>query len=226
MKMKFSAIMLCLTLLLAVSVSAEAAPLTFDDITFPEGEISFADQVISYEPDFSGESEPGDPNYLEPDEALGTPDYNGTTGSVSLGSGGRITLLFDDNALTGSGDDTLDLHVFEIGGDVEDTFVEISEDGVSFEDAGKVFGSTSSIDIDALGFDESDQFFYVRLTDDPDEGQQSGSTVGADIDSVGAITTEAAMPPTPVIPTPTAAAMGLTLLVGFALRRRRPVHRG
>jgi hypothetical protein len=77
--------------------------------------------------------------------------------------------------------------VFEVGSDVEDTFVEISKDGQEWHSVGKVFGATDSIDIDAFGFTPSDEFSFVRLTDDPDEGGTTGETPGADIDAVGAI---------------------------------------
>jgi hypothetical protein len=110
---------------------------------------------------------------------------------VSLGSGGSITLEFVDNRLTGSGSSALDLWIFEVGSDVEDTFIEISKDGLAFSNVGKVFGATAGIDIDAFGFGPDDQFRYVRLTDDPAEGRTTSATVGADIDSVGAISTVA-----------------------------------
>ena len=197
---------------------AMADSVTYDGIDFPGGDISFADVVVIYEPNLGG-TPPTDPNYMDETAALGAPDYDSPNGSVSLGSGGRITLQFTDNVLTGSGDDGFDLHVFEIGPDVEDTFVEISKDGSDFVSVGKVFGSTSSIDIDAFGFGISDLFYFVRLTDDPNEGERSGSTVGADIDAVGAITTMAPPPPT-VVPTPSAAVAGLAAF-GMLLTRRR-----
>jgi UDPglucose 6-dehydrogenase len=86
--------------------------------------------------------------------------------------------------LTGSGTSAKDLHIFEVGSDVEDTFVDISSDGIVWHSVGKVYGAISSIDIDAFGFGVSDAFTYVRLTDDPNEGAKTGTTVGADIDSV------------------------------------------
>ena len=47
---------------------------------------------------------------------------------------------------------------------------------------------TNSIDIDGFGFGANDEFRFIRLTDDPNQGVNSGPSVGADIDSVGAIT--------------------------------------
>jgi hypothetical protein len=162
---------------------------------FPSGAISFADTVVSYAPAIIG-GEPTE-SHRGAFNALGVPDYIGVqscfsqTGCtfVSLGRGGSIVLRFDDNKLIGSGDNKFDLWVFEVGDDIEDTFVDISSDGVTWHSVGKVFGGTAGIDIDAFGFGIGDQFSYVRLTDDSNEGAQDGYTVGADIDAVGAIFT-------------------------------------
>jgi len=187
MKMRKSIAQLTLATVLASHVIADE----FGGIEFPQGASSFADEVISYEPDFGGGAVPTEPTSITPDSALGVPDHPGgiAPGSVALGSGGRITLKFLNNALTGSNDNTPDLHIFEVGSQVEDTFVEISVDGITWHAVGKVFGATSSIDIDAFGFTSAESFSYVRLTDDPDEGGTTGATVGADIDAVGAIST-------------------------------------
>lgn len=164
----------------------------FGGVEFPDGAISFADEVVSFDPNFSGGNVPS-PEFADPQDALRAPDYPGgdfQPGAVSLGSGGRIILKFTNNLLTGSDNDDDDLHVFEIGSGVEDTFVDISKDGVTWHSLGKVSGSVSSIDLDAFGFTSSDEFRFVRLTDDPDEGGTSaGATVGADFDAVGAIST-------------------------------------
>jgi hypothetical protein len=193
--------------------AASAASVTYDGITFPEGSISFADKLI----DLSfGSPAPTDVNFTDGSAALGAPDYTHPTGAVSLGDGGSITLEFVDNRLTGSNSSAADLHIFEVGPDVEDTFVEISKDGVLFHKVGKVTGGTKSIDIDQYGFGINDLFRFVRLIDDTNEGGQSGSTVGADIDAVGAISTTLAPVPLP--------ATGLLLLAGLggiALQKRR-----
>jgi hypothetical protein len=159
----------------------------FKGIEFPGGIASFADYVVNYSPVVNS-GQPTDP-YRVATEALGAPDYEEGPGIdyVTLGDGGSITLQFTDNSLTGSGTSAYDLWIFEVGPDVEDTYVEISRDGAVWYSVGKVFGSTSGINIDAYGFGTSDFFSYVRLTDDTNEGDQSGITVGADIDAVGAI---------------------------------------
>lgn len=197
--------------------SATATPVTYNGITFPDGVSSFADAVVSYEPLFGGGPGPSNPSFTDPTQALGTPNYTGGndgTGAVSLGDGGRITLRFTDNALIASGDAALDLYVFEIGSQVEDTFVEISVDGVSFLSVGEITGSTGGINIDpflsAASIPLDTAFYFVRLTDDPTEGGQSGDTVGADIDAVGAIVS--------VVPEPT---LTLALLPATLLISRR-----
>lgn len=218
--MKIKNVFLALALLLLGGISKSFGVL-YGGIEFPDGPISFADKVISYDPSFGGGNVPTDPNFTDPLKALGIPDYSAPIGSVSLGSGGRIILEFVDNFLTGSDDTGDDLHIFEIGPDVEDTFVDISKNGSDWFSVGKVFGATSSIDIDAFGFTSADLFSFVRLTDDPSEGSSSGRTVGADIDAVGAITTIKRDPP-PSVPDSgsTLALLGLAL-GAFAFVRGR-----
>lgn len=213
------------------ATSATASSVTYDTITFPQGDISFADVVVETIDSIFANGVPTNPDYIDPAAALGAPDHGALGGSAvgdgafSLGRGGSIILQFTDNALTGSGDMMADLHVFEIGNDVEDTFVSISQDGSSWLEVGKVFGSTSSIDIDPFlvnaNIASNTLFTFVRLRDDPNEGQRfNGSlgVVGADIDAVGAISTVS----TPAVPLPAGAPLALTGLAAFlALRRRR-----
>lgn len=222
------------TALFAISTGVFAVPVTHDGITFPDGDVSFADSVIRYDPSYSGGNVPTDPNYTDPAEAIGAPDYDSPDGSVSLGSGGLIELAFLDNSLTNSGDADMDLHIFEIGPDIEDTFVAIrptldtlnllgsgyDANGDGFFEIGSVTGSTSSIDIDAIfgGYAAGAlQFDAVQLIDDPNKDNRSGSTVGADIDAVGAIYSAP-----PVTPVPEPGTLGLLaggLLLGGIARR-------
>jgi hypothetical protein len=209
-----------LTGLTAFVAGSQASAAIFGGVEFPAGAVSFADVVVSYQPLFGGGPAPTNPNYLDPTKALGIPDYSDPIGSVSLGDGGRITLQFTDNLLTGSNSAALDLWIFEIGPDIEDTFVDISKDGVIWSAVGKVTGSTAGIDIDSFGFGIADQFSFVRLTDDTNLDDQTGSTVGADIDAVGAISTI----PTSVIPEPSTwliFTLGAASLVASRCLRRR-----
>lgn len=231
---------------LGVGVTAgQAMALTFDGIEFPQGTSSFADSVIRYAPLHNGGPGPTAVNYQNPLEALGAPNYAGDIGAVTLGRGGLVELAFTDNLLTNSGSDMKDLHIFEVGDDVEDTFiavrptaatralilgigVDVDNDG--FFEIGSVGGSTSSIDLDVFfpGFAAGTlQFDAVQLIDDWNEGDISGGTVGADIDAVGAITSQAINIEQPVAsasnPEPTTAAMGVLALLGLtglATRRR------
>lgn len=174
----------------------------FGGIEFPNGVVSFADEVLEYDPLYNGG--PGPTVNTDPSLALGAPEGLAVNKCISLGRGGMIRLKFTNNNLVNSGDAGKDLHVFEIGADVEDTYVAIrataetaallgdlytsDEDG--YYDIGKVFGSTSSIDIDLCfpGFAAGELIFdAVQLIDDYYEGDSTGRSVGADIDSVGAI---------------------------------------
>jgi len=220
-----------LSITLCCSIAAPARAAFFGNsqggADFPDGAISFADTVVDYTPGIVG-GNPTEP-HRGAFNALGTPDYAGVNACpsqadcsfVSLGDGGSLVLRFDDNKLTGSGDDSLDLWIFEVGPDIENTFVDISADGLSWVSVGTVFGDTAGIDIDAFGFTTTDQFSFVRLSDDPDEGGQSGITVGADIDAVGAISTVATDDPTAVPEPFTLLGMAVAFGFGAALKQDR-----
>jgi hypothetical protein len=212
------AVALCIAFVTALPGSATL----IGGVEFPQGLISFADAVVSYTPGAPAPTLP----HQGASSALGAPDYAGGTNCasqaackfVTLGDGGNIVLRFTNNFLTGSDDNALDLWVFEIGPDVEDTFVEVSKNGIAWSSVGKVFGSTAGVDLDAYGFGSTDLFSYVRLTDDTNEGDQSGATVGADIDAIGAISTIA----TSEVPEPaTTALIAAGLLAAASLRELR-----
>ena len=158
-------------------------------VPFPQGPISFADKVIDYKPGTGVESPHDDMNV-----AIGLPGNTGNfcdasvCNEVSLGVHGTIITQFIDNYLTTSGDDSLDLWIFETGNAVEATKVDVSVNGKDWIDVGSVEGATSGVDIDAFkdnGIVEDIKYRYVRLTDL--KGESSHPYQGADIDAVGAI---------------------------------------
>jgi len=193
---------------LSLSTGAAAMPTTYSGITFPDGDISFADEVISFNPGPDVAAPHDDQNLV-----LGAPDGS----HISLGDNGSIIVRFSDNSLTTSGDATADLHIFEVGARVEGFNIAISQDLVNWIDLGDLSGQPTSIDIDAVaGVVQFAQYSYVRLTDvDPN---QTGSPFGeADIDAIGAISSA---PPVAIHAPGALAFLGL----GFAammLRRRR-----
>ena len=193
---------------LSLSTGAAAMPTTYSGVTFPDGDISFADEVISFNPGPDVAAPHDDQNLV-----LGAPDGS----HISLGDNGSIIVRFSDNSLTMSGDATADLHIFEVGARVEVFNIAISQDLVNWIDLGDLSGQPTSIDIDAVaGEVQFAQYSYVRLTDvDPN---QTGSPFGeADIDAIGAISSA---PPVAIHAPGALAFLGL----GFAammLRRRR-----
>ena len=211
-----------------LAAASDASADLIGGVEFPAGAVSFADSVAFYDPAFGGGATPTAAN-ADPSNALGVPEVPGSTSIgacsgapadcpfVSLGSGGLIELEFTDNVLTGSDSPDFDLWIFEVGPDIEDTFVAISMDGATWFDVGKVFGTTGGIDIDAFGFGSSDLFHFVQLIDDPAEGATGGSSVGADIDAVGAISTFA-------VPEPTTVGILLVGLTALGLVRRRLIR--
>ncbi len=206
-----------LALLLALPVSAEI----IGGVDFPGGAASFADEVVSYAVGTGGVGAA----YQGAFNALDVPDYAGATGCASqaactftsLGSGGSLVVRFTNNVLTGSNSNAFDLWVFEIGPDVEDTFVAVSEDGLVWNEVGMVSGGTRGIDLDAFGFSSASAFAYVRLIDDRTEGSTTGTTAGADIDAVGAISTRVLTVDAPA--TTALVSVALAGLLAFGRRR-------
>lgn len=190
--------------------SQTSIAVTYSGVDFPDGSISFADAVV----DYSLGSDVAAP-WNDPENALGIPDYDGTGNTaVSLGEGGWAIFQFTDNSLTTSGDDTADLHIFEVGGVTEWFNVQISIDASSWIDLGNVLGQPTSIDIDPIaGVTLWEKYSYVMLTDI--SPNQSGSPYGeADIDAIGAISS--APPVVSTVPVPAAVWLFGTAIAGFA----------
>ena len=165
---------------------------TYSGVTFPLGDISFADIVIDFTPGSeSGESD-GSAVIGPPNGEVG-PSIIGAKGDVTLGKGGSIILKFTNNFLIdGEG---LDIYIYEYGPAVEPFKVEISKDGIEWIDLGVISGQPTGVDIHGK-VNSGDKFSYVRLTDPASYSPQNPSEIGkelyygADIDAVGAIGSE------------------------------------
>ncbi len=214
---------LAFTTALLLSAPAQAVPI--GGVEFPQGVVSFADSVFSFSPGLVGGGTQPTVPHLGAQNALGVPNYTGDNSCssqadctfVSLGDGGSLVVQFVDNVLTGSNSNALDLWIFEVGPDVEDMFVEISIDGSTWLSVGAVGGATAGVDIDAFGYGSSSQFGYVRLTDNGALDGQTGTTVGADVDAVGAISTVRRSVPEPG----TIGLLAAALAAGLLAARRR-----
>lgn len=152
-------------------------------ILLPQGDISFADEVVSYK---AGTPAPIQEN-ANPKDAVGVPDFNmeRVTGFVSLGIGGELVLAFQDNALVNI--DGPDLYVFEVGRYVEETFLYVSKNGKKWMKVGKIGGGNALVDI-GDSTQPGDVFRYVKLVDAGSSSQKGDKMwPGADIDAIAAI---------------------------------------
>jgi len=152
-------------------------------VFFPLGDASFADKVESFE---KGDPSAA-PQYSNPRNALGPPDYKyGTADNspcvLTLGCGGRVVFGFSNNVLVDVNGP--DLYIFEVGEDEEDMDVAISEDGRKWIELGTVNGGTAAIDIHPHVL-PGEVFHYVRIIDM--KSHCDGPYPGADIDAIGAI---------------------------------------
>ncbi len=160
----------------AQSVYADARG---DEIEFPLGDVSFADEVVDFQP---GDPPTTQSGATDPDDTLGPPDWANDLHALTLGCGGTLTLRFTDNVLVDTAG--ADLFVFEAGRDIEPTLLSISKDGLEWREVGQIEGAAAEVDISAVV--ESDEIFqFVRLQDLAE--RCSGRWPGADIDAVGAI---------------------------------------
>lgn len=156
-------------------------------VAVPCGKLAFTDRVVAYN---IGNPAPTDRRAMNPNSALGEPDYiseednykRPVFSDVTLGCGGSITLEFTRVRLVDV--QGPDLYIFETGPAVEPTMVEISKDGVNWISVGRVSGGKASLDIHNY-VSPNDQFRFVRLTDL--RSGCGGNFPGADIDAVAAI---------------------------------------
>ena len=171
---------------------ALAQATTYAGVTFPFGDISFADRAVSYDM-----ASCVDLPYSDASAALGPPDCcdnpcQGCEGcdpcAVALGfrlseidMRGSLVLQFTDNVLRDVPGDDLFVYITN----KKACRVEISSDGVNYLLVGEVSGYPGAIDISP--FVSSDQqFTFVRLSDVPAD-EDSSRCPGPSIDAVGAM---------------------------------------
>lgn len=149
-------------------------------ICLPQGESSFADEVVTFTPG----ARPSSGIFSNPAHVTGRPDYtdNDSPGFLSLGCDGVLVVRFTDNALVDV--EGPDLYVFEVGPAVEATVLAISEDGQRWIDVGRIEGSRADVDI-ATFVTPRQAFPYVRLTNA--SRTCGGRHSGADIDAIAAV---------------------------------------
>lgn len=195
MRSKYRELIIGAIALLVVAIVASVAvaqPTTYAGVTFPLGDLSFADRVISYVA-----ASCVDRPYADASAALGPPDCCGNACqncagcdpcAVALGfrlseldARGSLILEFTDNILRDVAGDDLFVYI------TNDKLcrVEISTDGNNYILVGEATGYPAAIDI--APFISSEQTFrFVRLSDVPADEDRSPCP-GPSIDAVGAM---------------------------------------
>ena len=179
--------------LLVAGMVAVSEPATYFGVTFPQGDLAFADRVV----DYVAASCVRDA-YDDPEEALGPPDAcpaggcegcdGCDTNAVALGfrlsvldNRGYLIVEFVDNILidaTGA-----DLFVYITNG--KPARVEISSNGTQWVFVGQTVGYPGAIDIGPYA-GGGDEFRFVRLSDVPADEARS-ECPGPSIDAIGAM---------------------------------------
>jgi len=174
-----------------------AEPKTYSGITFPHGDLAFADRVVEYVAASCVRDA-----YDDPEEALGPPDASSSgcsgcygcegcdTNAVALGfrlseidDRGYLVIEFVDNVLMDVPGD--DLFIFITNG--KPCYVEISANGFTWIPVGEASGCPASIDIGPY-VEEGAEFRFVRMTDVPADEDHSDCP-GASIDAIGGMGT-------------------------------------
>jgi len=178
--------------IVVVAPLALAEPTTYWGVTFPDGDISFADRAVAYCAASCVRGAMGDPS-----AALGPPDcgrsggkrlYGCDTCAVSLGfrvshldDRGYLIVEFVDNRLSDVPGNDLFIYIT----DDKPGLVEISSDGIHFVHVGEVRDYPGAIDI-APFVSGAEEFRFVRISDVP--ADEDGSPCpGPSIDAVGAM---------------------------------------
>jgi len=159
-------------------LASETIPQPLPEILVPDAPDPYADTVISFALGVNA-----NPLAKAPLDALGCPDfsYSPLGGFLNLGTGGSITLRFDDNIITnGSGDD------IKIWGDPtndDQIIVEVSQTGQQFHSFG-VTNETASLDLSAVGLNFAR---FIRITADATPPVPNEDYPGAEVDAVEAL---------------------------------------
>jgi Mg-chelatase subunit ChlD len=181
-----------IALIITVTLIAFAEATTYSGVTFPHGDRSFADRVVSYVA-----ASCADGGYDDPRAALGPPDCGGEgchacqgcdTCAVALGfrlseldNRGNLVLEFVDNTLVDVEGDDLFIYITNR----KACLVEISTNGSHFIPVGTVTGYPGKIDISPF-VTPGEEFCFVRLSDLPADEDKS-CCPGPSIDAVGAM---------------------------------------
>lgn len=152
------------------------------------GDISYADEVILYDPGAPGDSTGDEPdkNFQKASRACGPLEWPQTdSGFVSLGRRGLLVLKFEDNLLfDGPGPD---LCIYQGNGSADTMMVWISKDGKYYSPLGQFHQHIETIDIHSVAqVDAGYPFVKIR---DHSQRPDSEPASGVDIDAVSAITT-------------------------------------
>ncbi len=214
------------TSIVVVAAFALAEPTTYWGVTFPDGDVSFADRVVSYCAASCVRGAMGDPS-----AALGPPDcgrnggkrlYGCDTCAVSLGfrvsyldDRGYLIVEFVDNRLIDVPGNDLFVYIT----DDKPGLVEISSDGIHFVHVGEVRDYPGAIDI-APFVSGQEEFRFVRISDVPAD-EDSSPCPGPSIDAIGAMG-----PPVSVLPREAFGVLEVLPLGELAIlaRRERPAE--
>ncbi len=183
---------LVLVFFLAAGLGAVSESATYFGVTFPHGDLAFADRVV----DYMAASCVRDA-YDDPEEALGPPDACPSgcegcdgcdTNAVSLGfrlsvldNRGYLIIEFVDNILI----DVAGADLFIYITNSNPCRVEISSDGFNWIFVGETVGYPGAIDIGPY-VGSGDEFRFVRMSDVPADEDHS-ECPGPSIDAIGAM---------------------------------------
>lgn len=183
---------IAIALIITFTLIAFAQATTYSGVTFPHGDRSFADRVVTYVA-----ASCADGGYDDPRAALGPPDCGGDgchacqgcdTCAVALGfrlseidDRGKLVLEFVEHTLVDVEGD--DLFIYITNGKA--CRVEISANGSHFIPVGTVTGYPGKINISPF-VTPGEEFRFVRLSDVPADEDKSPCP-GPSIDAVGAM---------------------------------------